>query len=309
MALGSVGAMRERILAVVGAVGLIVAALVVRSLLAGDDGGDDDGDRTANVPVVACTPDLRTVCAALEDDGLIRAAPSSLDLAAAAAPDDTVEGWITWDPAPGVVNFDQRGAWVDVEALASAPLGVLTADGPGACGAVGAAWSCVLAAADAGLPVGVGNGASAQSLARLHPVAAALVPADGGFADVSALELRAVIDSTQVRQADYAAQVNTFLTQRGALRVVIGPVPALRAAATRQSTATVATPTPGAQLTVVIATHGSPTRNQGAITADHLLGSEAALTALEALGLTPGDGTPAPVARAGEVYAIREKVG
>jgi hypothetical protein len=222
-----------------------------------------------------------------------------------------IEGWLTWDPAPGVVNFDRPEAWVSTDAVASAPLGVLVADGPGECGTT--SWlACVVASAEQGLPVGVGDGTTAQSLARLHPVARSLVPtspADANFNDIDARALRGVIDSTQVRQADYAVQVNTFLTQRGALGLVIGPVPALDAAAARQATAEVARPTPAAQLTVVIATRGSPISNRVPITADQLLRSDAAVAALEALGLAPGTGTPAPLAQAGEVYAIREKVG
>ena len=130
--------------------------------------------------------------------------------------------------------------------LASAPLGVLAADGPGECPPTTTWSSCVLGAADAGLAVGIGPGTTAQGLARLEPVARALVPADGDFTTIPAASLRKVLDSPQIAQADQAAQLNTFLTRRGALNLVVGPVPALQTAAARQTTATVATPTPAA---------------------------------------------------------------
>lgn len=304
--------MRERILAVVGAIGLVVGALFLRSVIAGDGGtgdGSSDGSGSSGrtTPVVACAPDLRSVCDALADDGLITAAPSTLDLVGAAAQDIDVDGWITWDPAPGVANFDRPDTWSDLEPLASAPLGVLVAGTSEGCDAAPTWESCVIASADRGVPVGVGTGTTAQSLARLHPIAAALVPADGGFTDVSATSLRDVVNSTQIDQSDYARQINTFLTQRGALGMVVGPVPALEAATLRQPTATVAIPTPEAQLTVVVVTHRT-TGDRSPITGGHLLRSEAARTAFEALGLVPATGTASDLTRAGEVHSIREKL-
>ena len=300
--------MRERILAVVGAVVLIAAALVARSVLAGDDSGGGGGG-TAPRPVVACTDDLRSVCDALVADGAITAAPGALDLAGAAEPDPSVDGWITWDPAPGVVNFDRPDTWLSPgEPLASAPLGVLAADGPGECPPTTTWSSCVLGAADAGLAVGIGPGTTAQGLARLEPVARALVPADGDFTTIPAASLRRVLDSPQITQADQTAQINTFLTRRGALNLVVGPVPALQTAAARQTTATVATPTPAAAITVVLATRADPSASTGALPADLVLDSDRATAALEALGLAAGTGSAAPAARAGALYAVLDKL-
>lgn len=304
--------MRERILAVVGAIGLIVGAIFLRGALAGDDSADDraGGDRgsgNSGAPVVACEPDLQSVCDALVDEGAITAAPA-LGLSGAAADDLVVDGWITWDPAPGVANFDRPDTWADTQALASAPLGVLSAAGSGLCGPTSTWLECVVASVEQGAPVGVGNGTTAQSLARLHPIAGAFVPDEGDFTQVSASALRSVIDSTQLSQTDYARQVNTFLTQRGALQLVVGPVPALDAAAGRQASATVATPTPAAQLTAVVATRKTVAGDQDPIDASSLLESEAALDAFERLGLEPGTGNVAGGSMAGDVYSIREKV-
>src|SRR5690606_21917703 len=99
----------------------------------------------------------------------------------------------------------------------------------------------------------------------------------------------------------------TFLTQRGALQLVVGPVPALEAAAARRGTASVAVPTPTAHITIVIANHRSSDRD-GPITAEQILGSDPVLQELKRLGLEPGEGTVADDGRAGEVYAIRDKV-
>jgi hypothetical protein len=208
-----------------------------------------------------------------------------------------------------VANFDRPDTWVDAEPLASAPLGVLSASGPTQCDATASWLDCVVAGADQGAAIGVGNGTTAQSLARLHPVAEALVPIDGDFLDIDGSAVRGVVESTQVRQSDYARQINTFLTQRGALTLVVGPVAALDAAAARQASASVSTPTPPAELTVVVATRAaSAASDRPTISPDRLLSVDAVGPTFDRLGLEPGTGTASGADRAGEVYAIREKV-
>lgn len=309
--MGSVDAMRERILAVVGAIGLIAGALFLRSIIAGPDASDDGpngsngGRSSSDAPVVACERDLQAVCDALVDEGTITAAPN-LGLAGSVADDLTVDGWITWDPAPGVANFDRPDTWTGTEALASAPLGVLAEDAADSCSSVPTWGDCVLAAAEGGVPVGVGNGTTAQSLARLYPLAAALVPDQGDFRAVDGLALRNVIESTMIRQDDYARQISTLLTQRGALGLVVGPAPALEAAAARLGAA-VFEPTPGAEITVVITTRQTASGARP-ITAESLLGAAALDSVFADLGLVAGNGTVADKVRAGEVHAIRDKV-
>lgn len=304
--------MRERILAILGAVVLIGAAIAVRSVLTGDDDGAGPGGRTGTArPVVACAPDLKAVCEALVADGVITAAPGPLDLAGATDPDESVNGWITWDPAPAVVNFDRPETWSsEPAAVASARLGVLSSGSVQGCSS-GATWAgCVLAAARAGRAVGVGNATTAQGLARLHPVARALVPVDGDFTTISAADLRMVVSSPAVGQDDQAAQITTFLTRRGALDLVVGADPALRTASARLSSAAVATPTPAESMTVVLATRAAdgPNAADDPLGADLVLDSERARTALTGLGLEPGEGEVSDTARSGEFYAVLDKL-
>ncbi len=293
----------------VGAVALIAAALVARSFLAGDDQGNaaGRGDNGRDRPVVACTPDLQTVCDSLVADGAISPAPNSLELADATNPHAEVTGWITWAPAPGVANIDRPDTWLaESEPVASAPTGVLVAEGSGQCPTTTTWASCVLAAANAGLPVGVGPGTTAESLARLEPVARALVPTDGDFTTIPAVYLRRVITSPQVAQADQASQVTTFLTRRGTLSLVVGPVPALQKAATRQPSAQVVAPTPPARMTVVLATRQTPDREP--LSAQLILSSTRATTALNQLGLAPGPADAPSATLAGEMYAVLDKI-
>lgn len=304
---GSVSAMRERILAAMGAVALIAAALVARSLIVGDGPTSHEPGRSGDRPVVACTPDLAEVCSALVADGAIRPAARPLELAGAAAPDDELDGWITWGAAPGVANFDAPGTWtVPSEVVASAPLGVLVAGGVVGC-ADGDDWaSCVVEGADGGFAVGIGSGTTAQGLARLDPVARALVPADGDFTTIPAAALRRIITSPQVAQSDFADQITTFLTRRGALAMVVGPTPELQEAATRGSTSSVVVPVPRATLTVVLATRASAGAEP--LPASAVLSSRRASDALTDLGMTPGTGPAPPESLAGELYAIYDKI-
>ena len=300
--------MRERILAVVGALVLIAAALVARSFLAGDSDNDHSagGENGRDRPVVACTPDLEPVCDALVAEGVITAAPSSLDLSGAAAPPDGVAGWITWAPAPGVANIDRPDTWLPGgEPVASAPIGVLVADG-GQCQGAPTWASCVIAAATDGLPVGVGPGNTAESLARLEPLARALVPDDGDFTTISGAALRRVLTSPQVPQEDQRSQITMMLTRRGTLSLVIGPVPALQKAASRHSVARVVVPTPAARMTVVLATRQVP--GQEALAAQLVLDSQGAAAAFNALGVAPGPAEAPLESLAGEMYAVFDKI-
>ena len=97
--------MKQRVLAIAGAVILVCAAVLVRGALADDDGGSGGGSGTGGAPVVACTADLASVCDALAEAGTIAADPPRLDLDGAAQPPAKLDGWITWEPAPLVVDF------------------------------------------------------------------------------------------------------------------------------------------------------------------------------------------------------------
>ncbi len=303
--------MRERILAIVGAIALVVVAVVVRGIFT-DDGGS--GSSARHQPVVACTLDLAPVCAALAADGKIAADPPTLDLPAAASPKvdgRQVDGWITWDPAPGIANLDADRAgngqpWGSPVPLAGSPLGIASrttspAQLPAGCHFSPADWSCVAGAAIGQTPVGVGTGKSAESLARLYPLAATLVPKDGDFRDIDPGDLRSIVDSTNVAQAAFPSQAGTLVTQPGALNVLVGPLVGLRAIKGVQ----VSTPTTPILLTVVLV----PRRGTslGGLAAAATGGASA--QALRDLGVVPGEGKLAPESRAGELYAVRDEVG
>ena len=155
---------------------------------------------------------------------------------------------------------------------------MLTFDGTSECGPTSTWLACVVAGAEQGVPVGVGSGTTAQSLARLHPIAGSLVPDEGDYTQVNASTLRRVIDSPQGGQSDYVDQIRTFITTSGALSIVVGPVPALEVAPTSPRlagrNAAVHTLTPAAEITVVIATRQSSS-DTPPVAADALLGDPA----------------------------------
>src|SRR5690606_14409845 len=120
-----------------------------------------------------------------------------LDLPDAAEPDDEIDAWITWNPAPQVANFahSQRGVpavWGEPVPLGSAPEGVLISGTDDAalrrrC-QEGLTWPCLAGSVD-DLTVGVGDPASAEGLARLAPFASALAEGDDpATLDVGALD-------------------------------------------------------------------------------------------------------------------------
>src|SRR5690348_6274692 len=114
--------MKSRGMAVVGAFLLIVLAMFVRSKLADDDSSSNGSKGNGGGrPVVACTPELQEVCDALATDGQIASDPPTLDLGGASKPDSEIDGWITWDPAPEIADFDagQNEVWGPSDALGS----------------------------------------------------------------------------------------------------------------------------------------------------------------------------------------------
>ena len=121
--------MKQRLLAIAGAVALVAVAVLVRATVL--DGGDGSGSGGGGgAPRVACTPDLVAVCAALADAGAIARDPIALDLDGATEPPADLDGWLTWDGAPGVANEDAPGTWQDPVAVAGSPLAVARRAGP-----------------------------------------------------------------------------------------------------------------------------------------------------------------------------------
>lgn len=299
--------MRERILAVAGAVALVVVAVVVRLTVFGGDGGEAGGGRSGgSVPVVACSPDLAMICADLAGAGVIARDTPVLDLPGAAEPDPRVDAWITWDAAPDLVDIDQPATWDDATALGSAPLGVVAVDGgiPAACSPP-VTWTCLAEAWAGGqVAVGVGSARTSGGLARIEPLARALVPDDGDFTQITGARLAAIVTSPADGQDGLEEQVTRLLTARGALSALVGPLPRLQRAATQggpRFRAVAVTPT--STITAVVATRHGHRVDHG-----RLASALARTTTLSDLGLTPG-GTVRGADLAGDLYQVRLKAG
>lgn len=307
--------MRERVLAVLGAVALVAVAVLVRSALRGDDSGGGGGGSSADRPVAACTAELAAVCEVLVDAGAIAADPPTLELADAAAPPEGVDAWITWAPAPALAGFDadpqDPGAvWPEVAALASEPLAVALVPGPAseACG-TDPTWACLAeaAAGSSGLRIGVGRPTTAEGIARLSPLARALAEDDDASTlDVGALEV--LLDGPVDGQEALTTGTKT-ITAPGKLDALVGPEASLTSVAgTPQGTQrgiVVATPSPEASIAVVVAGRSE------VVVARILDRCDDATDALAALGLTQAcdDASEPDDALAGFLWQVRREVG
>jgi hypothetical protein len=296
---------KQRLLAIAGAIALVAVAVLVRTTLVDDDDGPGGGGGGGGAPQVACTPDLAAVCAALADEGAIAREPIVLDLDAATEPPEGLDGWITWDGAPGVADLDAPDTWQDPVAVAGAPLAVARRSGPlpalpAGCTADSLTWRCVVDSALGGSAVGVGTGTTAESLVRLHPLATALVPADGDVTDIDATELRTVVFSPADPQDLFPAQLTTLRTKLGALNWLVGPQGALEAA----DGLVVVRPTGSAVLASVVL---AATRSGDVGDLADRLQDGGPAAALRDAGVEPGAGRLS--VDPGELYAVRDKVG
>lgn len=119
----------RRVLAVLGAVGMVVAAVVIRQAL--DDDGSDPGRGGNGDVVLVCATDLLDACNAL-DGGIEVRAQTAADTASAiddGSLADDVDGWITTSAWVEVVDSRAPDALDDAEALATSPTVVATAPG------------------------------------------------------------------------------------------------------------------------------------------------------------------------------------
>lgn len=294
--------MRERILAGLGALALIAVAVVVRVTVFGDD-GSSPGRGAAKRPVVACTPDLMPVCDALAGAGRIAPDPPSLDLEQADQPPAGLDGWITWDPAPAIANLDAPSTWPKVTPLGGSPLAVATRGTPSlpeGCVTTALTWDCLAAAAAAGQNVGVGPGTTAESLARLAPLAAALIPDGGDARSIAGRDLRELID-TQVPQSAFGSQLTLIQTRSGTFQFLVGPADLLANKPTLQAFRV----TPPATVSVVVAARPGGANPMLSDSKDR----EAMDDALVGVGVTPGAGRLAGDFTAEMLYVVRQKVG
>jgi hypothetical protein len=155
----------RRVLAVLAAVGMVVAAVLVRDALDDDDdGGDGEGD---GATVVVCATDLADACDALGSDAEVRVEAAAVTAAALA--DGTlaedVDAWITSTAWLEVVESRAPGALDATRSIARSPATVATA--PGRYEAINDlcagddVWQCL--GASAGTDWGdLGDGSNAQ---------------------------------------------------------------------------------------------------------------------------------------------------
>lgn len=113
----------RRVLAVIGAVLIVGAAMVGRSMLDDDDAGGSSGNRGDEALVVVCDPDLRGACEGLGDGAEVRIEDSAVTAAALAAGDlDDVDAWVTSSAWMEVVRSRAPASIGPAEALAAAPV-------------------------------------------------------------------------------------------------------------------------------------------------------------------------------------------
>ncbi len=216
--------MRNRAAAIVGAIALIVVAVIARGFIAGDDdaggsGGSDGGAR----PVVACSPGVQAVCTALADAGLVAEDTPTFDIGSdgattgAVGEGPEVDAWITWDPAGAIANFDAQAAtgsttWDEPVGIGSSPLVVAShRELPSGCTGSGPVdWSCV---EEGDSTVALGDPATIDGVVRALPLAAAFEP-DRYFRDSVGLDhLRALYQRRTSARGPVSTETRT--TQPG----------------------------------------------------------------------------------------------
>ena len=161
--------MAQRVLAVLGAVGLVLAAIVVRSAI--DDDGNDSGNNADGEVVLVCTSDLAAACAQLDGVRIIEqdAASTAAGIAEQAEALDGVDGWLTTSAWVEVVDSRAPGRLGDSLLIATSP--VVVAVDPSRAEAVTALcqgesiWACLGTNAGAGWG-GLGSGQASWGTLR-----------------------------------------------------------------------------------------------------------------------------------------------
>lgn len=294
--------MKERILAVVGAIALIVVAVVARGVLAGDDdSGSGGGSGGGRRPVVACSPGLEPVCEAMAEAGFVDEEFEVFDLGSDGATtgmvdDVEVDAWITWNPAGEIANFDAPGTptWGSPVVIGVSPLVLASRDDlPDAC-STSTDWSCVVD----GL-VALGNPSTIDGVLRAYPVAIGLQP-DGDFATSTALApLR---DLYQRRTAKMRPMMEELrrIDVRGDFDSIV-----VTEAAAEARDANAVKPTGSIVLRLVV----TPRRDGATDWAGEALDNSKVRNAIVAAGVEPGTGTLDGEPDAGALTALRLEIG
>jgi len=235
----------RRALAAVAAVGMVVAAVAIRSAL-DDDEGSAGEDRAR---VIVCAEDLIDHCRALGEDVEVRAERAEDTAAAIQAGDlaEDVDGWITTSSWAEVLAARAPDAAEGVEAVASTPTTVATA--PGRADAIADLcrdrdpWECLgTVAGEAWADLGDGSHASwgtfdagvtdPRSAVGLSVLASAAVGWFGG-PDFAANDLDAAFQDWLALLADASAgdadPARTMAVQGGAAYSAAGTVAATAA--------------------------------------------------------------------------------
>lgn len=302
--------MKERILAVLAAVALVLLAVFVRGQLvdSNDDNGGgkkNGGSAASELPVVVCAPDLAEVCTTLAAQGAIKAAPT-LDLDRAGVPAELkgIDGWITWSPAPEIAELDDdTDLWGEETVLGTAALGVLADPSTLDCGNP-VDWACLAEKASPEFPVGVGEVTTSDGLARLAPLAPSLAR-DGYATDVDTERGQAILTGPNGGQDD-AASMLLLASRPGALAAVVAPLPALERSADKEQVRNRglrALPAEPATRAAVVLVGRKP--DLAGVAASATTG--AAAVALTEIGVGPG-GAP-PKVDPGALWQLRDQLG
>lgn len=324
----------KRVLALVVAVALVAGAYYARTRLIDKKSTTDvqtDRDRQGGGrALVACEPELVDVCRALAGAG-VQATTDPLDLDGAQKASGSIAAWLTYGPAPAMVNAaaTQRlfGAGLTV---GQARLAVVTSPDRALalsrrCGEAKLTWTCLIrfagtswdqvapgqAALVGTVKVGVGRPTTGLGTILLGPAAAATARvADPGVDDIDTSAVRRL--STSGDPADTSDELRTIITVGfGAYSAVVAPEGAARRAVTTpqgQSRGLVVIyPEPVARTVVVLSPPSGrdiPRRLADAVRAPN------SRSALSAAGWAPGPGgatvgLPAPDVLVG----VRAKIG
>ena len=187
---------------------MIGGALFLQSRRDGDNGGSGpkrSKQSSGDTVTVACAPELMGVCGALASKGVkVFKDPVDLDNAVSAAP--TIDAWLTYGPAPGMVNAGANNkVFGNGEVVASGRLAVVTSIERAAalekdCKVSAITWKCLVQSAgvdwnriDPALPgtvkIGVGNLSSALGTILVGPLA--LATADGPDPGIDEIDTKA----------------------------------------------------------------------------------------------------------------------
>jgi hypothetical protein len=294
----------KRVVALVGAVAMIAAALAIRARL--DDDGDGGSSSSGGRATIACVTELEAACRAALDgtEVSLRVEDAGRTASALAAGSADIDGWVTFAPWPEVANAKatttvmEQGTPMASTALSIAVVGERTAALTTACGGTagwrclgdlaGTAWSQVSGGRPEWGPIRVGLPPPTEGLGLLlygNAVSgffgsAAIATNDFGADDAFRPW------QNRIRSSFSSGAFAAFIQQFPAALSAVGVTDAAltTGSGTRRDQITVLTPTPPANANVVVAAT-SATRRGGRVR--DVAQSRRLSTALNAAGYGP----------------------